>query len=278
MVLVLILGMGVGLLMGLTGAGGGILSVPILVTGLGWTMQQAAPVALVAVAVGATIGAVDGFRKGLVRYKAAMLMAVVGIPMTRLGMNWAHEVPGDGLKVVFAFLLIYLGRKMFKQADSGHLFEEWGPLRVALINQHTGRFIWTPSTALLLACIGAVTGALSRLLGVGGGFFIVPMLKKFTRLSMSGIVATSLFLIALVSGGGAINASLLGTTWPEATWPFVAAIALGVLGGRRFAHQFRAESLQRIFAGVLLLVAAILLLQAASVGLDVLVKGTNPAT
>ena len=266
MVLVLILGIGVGLLMGLTGAGGGILSVPILVTGLGWSMQQAAPVALVAVAVGATVGAVDGFRQGLVRYKAAMLMAVVGIPMTRLGLHWAQEVPGEGLKVVFAVLLLHLGRRMFKQAGSGKLFEEWGPLRVALINQHTGRFIWTPSTALLMVGIGAVTGLLSGLLGVGGGFFIVPMLKKFTRLSMSGIVATSLFLIALVSGGGAINASLLGTTWPDATWPFVSAVALGVLGGRRFAHQIRAELLQRIFAGVLLLVAVILLVQAGFAG------------
>ena len=273
--LVLALGVGVGLLMGLTGAGGGILSVPILVTGLGWSMQEAAPVALMAVAVGASVGAVDGLRKGLVRYKAALLMALFGVPMTRLGLDLAKRLPGEGLKLVFAILLIHLGLKMYRQARSGTLFEEWGPLQVALINHQTGRFIWTPSTALLMIGIGSVTGLLSGLLGVGGGFFIVPMLKKFSRLSMPGIVATSLFLIALVSGGGVINASLDGTNWPAQTWPFVVAVTLGVMGGRRFAHQVRPELLQRAFAGVLLMVAVILLAQAGS---EWWIKGMSPAT
>ena len=67
MILVVVLGVLIGAIMGLTGAGGGILAVPLLVAGMHWSMQQAAPVALFAVASGAAVGAFDGFRH-LVRH------------------------------------------------------------------------------------------------------------------------------------------------------------------------------------------------------------------
>ena len=58
--IVIALGVLIGAIMGIMGAGGGILAVPVLVAGLHWSMQQAAPVALVAVAAGAMVGALDG--------------------------------------------------------------------------------------------------------------------------------------------------------------------------------------------------------------------------
>ena len=82
MEITLILGIVVGAVLGLTGAGGGILAVPALVSGMGWSMQQAAPVALIAVAGGAALGAVEGLKKGLVRYKAALVMVISGLPLT----------------------------------------------------------------------------------------------------------------------------------------------------------------------------------------------------
>ena len=78
----LILGVVVGVVLGLTGAGGGILAVPALVIGMGWSVQEATPVALIAVASGAALGAFDGLCKGLVRYKAALVMGgaiVIGL-------------------------------------------------------------------------------------------------------------------------------------------------------------------------------------------------------
>ena len=93
------LGVVVGAVLGLTGAGGGILAVPALVVGLGWSMQQAAPVALIAVAGGAAVGAIEGFRRRLVRYRAAILMAATGIPVTFIGIlarafRFAARPPG----------------------------------------------------------------------------------------------------------------------------------------------------------------------------------------
>ena len=84
-------------------------------------------------------------------------------------------------------------------------------------------------TALVLGLVGSVTGLMTGLLGVGGGFLIVPLMRRFTDLSMQGIVATSLFVITLVSGGGVVNAYLSGAHFPALeTSCFVAAMITGM--------------------------------------------------
>ncbi|MFB9158825.1 TSUP family transporter, partial [Chromobacterium violaceum] len=85
MALTLLLGVLVGAVLGLTGAGGGILAVPALMASQGWSVPQAAPVALLAVAAGAALGAWEGWRRGEVRYRAAALMALCGLPGSALG-------------------------------------------------------------------------------------------------------------------------------------------------------------------------------------------------
>ena len=72
-IVVVVIGALVGLVMGLTGAGGGILAVPALVYTQGWSMQQAMPVALLAVSCAALIGAVEGLMRKLVRYPCCYL-------------------------------------------------------------------------------------------------------------------------------------------------------------------------------------------------------------
>ena len=199
-----VLGVLVGVILGLTGAGGGILAVPALVAGMGWSMQQAAPVALIAVAGAAAIGAVEGFRRKLVRYKAAMLMAVSGIPAVSLGIFVAHGVPQPALLAIFAAVMVLVAVRLFLQTRQDNNVENMAGSKFGRLNPSTGRFAWSLSTAVLLAAIGALTGFMTGLLGIGGGFVIVPMLRKFTNVSMHGIVATSLLVIALVGTGGVV--------------------------------------------------------------------------
>lgn len=73
-----VLGMVAGLVLGLTGAGGSILALPLLMFGLGWTLPQAAPVALLAVSAAATFGTVVAWDVRFVRYRAALLMSAAG--------------------------------------------------------------------------------------------------------------------------------------------------------------------------------------------------------
>ena len=71
-------GLVIGVLLGLTGAGGGILAVPALMTTQGWTVAQAAPVGLLAVTLSALVGTFEGLFKRIVRYRAALWIAQIG--------------------------------------------------------------------------------------------------------------------------------------------------------------------------------------------------------
>jgi len=262
---VMVLGVLIGAVMGLTGAGGGILAVPVLVAGMHWTMQQAAPVALIAVAAGAAVGAIDGFRHRLVRYKAAILMAICGIPLTRLGQYWAHLLPQYLLMGGFSCLMFIVSWRFFQQSRrSNSAIDEQG-LRLALINADTGKFIWTPAAATALASIGMLTGIMTGLLGVGGGFLIVPLMRHFTHLAIPGIVATSLFVITLVGSGGVLNSILSGAKPPVfETCAFVTAMVLGMLFGRRISQRLHPAQIQRAFAALLFCVAVYMLVKAYS--------------
>lgn len=252
MEIVIALGVLIGAIMGIMGAGGGILAVPVLVAGLHWSMQQAAPVALVAVAAGAIVGAVDGFKHRLVRYKAAILMATCGIPMTHLGQQWAHALPQHVLMGGFAALMLMVARRFYKQAQhTAHASDD--VLALAFISDATGKFIWTPVTALVLGGIGVFTGLMTGLLGVGGGFLIVPLMRRFTNLALPGIVATSLFLISMVSTGGVINAVMSGAELPWfETSGFVVAMVSGMLTGRHLSRRLNPKQVQLGFSLLLL--------------------------
>ncbi|WDD94594.1 sulfite exporter TauE/SafE family protein [Burkholderia sp. FERM BP-3421] len=264
MLIALILGGVVGAVLGLTGAGGGILAVPVLVVGMGLHMQQAAPVALVAVAGSAAIGALEGFRRGLVRYRAAFLMTATGIPLTSLGVKLAHSLPQRVLLTLFALTMGVVAVRLLRQA----LGERRGVTRasslcVGRVNQETGRLIWSWQTALALASTGAMTGLMTGLLGVGGGFVIVPMLRKFTHVPMHGIVATSLTVIAFVGTGAMLVALFAGVRAPlELTLWFSATTALGMAGGRWASRFLSALHVQIAFGSVLVCVALGLLVKA----------------
>ena len=260
MSLVIVLGILIGAIMGLTGAGGGILAVPVLVAGMQWSMQEAAPVALIAVASGAAVGAIDGFRHRLVRYKAAILMAICGLPMAHLGQKWAQILPQYVLMGGFSLIMIAVSWRFYKLSMQTNITSEEVALRLAFINSDTGKFIWTPLAATVLASIGLLTGLMTGLLGVGGGFLIVPLMRRFTHLAIPGIVATSLFVITLVGSGGVINALLAGARLPlMETSGFVASMVTGMLLGRMLSHKLHARHVQFGFAILLLSVSVFML-------------------
>ena len=253
------LGLIVGLILALTGAGGAILAVPLLVFGLHLTMVQAGPPALLAVALSAAIGAMLGLRTGLLRYKAAGLIAAVGVICSPLGLWVAHRVPNAPLTVVFAVVLAFVALRMFLQARNELAGRPPDPRRApppCLIDPTVGRLHWTMACARALASAGALAGFLSGLLGVGGGFVIVPALRRFTDLEMRSVVATSLAVIALVSVGGVVAAGLSGHVEWGIAFPFAAGAIVGMLGGRVIASRVKGPRLQQGFALTSGLIAA----------------------
>ncbi|WP_271411244.1 sulfite exporter TauE/SafE family protein [Pseudomonas sp. Q1-7] len=267
MLLEMLYGLGVGVALGLTG-GGGVLAVPALMLGLGYSLPEATPVALIAVGAAAMLGCLDGLRRGLVRYKAALLMALGGAICAPLGLQLARTLPVTALMLLFCAVLLLIAARMAGQALSaqapGALPETLG--RNCMINVATGRFRWNARCFISLSAIGGLSGLCSGLLGVGGGFLIVPGVRQFSNLGMHGIVATSLMVIALISATTVTGFLWTGGTLPSAAWVFIAAAGGGMLGGRLLSPRVPARHLQLGFA-LLAGLAALLLLSKALVPL-----------
>jgi uncharacterized membrane protein YfcA len=266
------LGVLVGLILGLTGAGGAILAVPLLIFALNWDVARSAPVALVAVAASAALGAAIGLRQGCVRYRAAMVMAGGGALMTPIGLYLAHRVPVAPLALVFSAVLMYVAWRMYRQArpisaiassaaTTPCEIPSGGRSAPCQLNSSTGRFVWTAPCAKALAVSGLATGLLSGLLGVGGGFVIVPALRHTTDLPMHSIVATSLLVVALVSTFAVVSSAVTGHLDLSIAWPFAVGALLGMLAGRVIAPRIAGPKLQRGFAGLAALVAVGLVLK-----------------
>lgn len=268
-----VLGVAVGLVLGLTGAGGSILAVPLLMAGLGWTLPQAAPVALAAVCAAATFGTVVAWDVTHVRYRAAALMGLVAVATAPLGIWSAGVLPLRLLMLLFAAVLVAVAVRMLRQSLRA-------PGEAAIVRatvagdgampggrwihiDSSGRIVWGPGTAATVGAIGAATGYVAGLLGVGGGFVIVPSLRLSSGLSMHTCVATSLMAIALISAVAFVGALAQGVSvdW-RAALPFVAGALAGMLAGRRLAPRVAGPHLQQGFAGIMLLAALWLVAQA----------------
>ncbi|MDO9453571.1 MAG: sulfite exporter TauE/SafE family protein [Stagnimonas sp.] len=259
------LGILVGLILALTGAGGAIIAVPLLMFGFHWDVIHAAPVALLAVCSSGLVGTALGLRAGIVRYKAALLMAGVGSALAPLGLWVAHRLPATPLTLLFAAVLVFVALRMFQQAGrelSGlPALEVVTDAAACKLNEQTGRFEWTALCTRTLALAGAVAGFLSGLFGVGGGFVIVPALKRSTDLPMHAVVATALMVVALVSASTVVSSIVAGRLDVAVGIPFACGAVTAMLAGRRLAHRLAGPRLQQGFAVLTLMVAGGLLVK-----------------
>lgn len=250
------LGALIGLVLALTGAGGGVMAIPLLVFGLHLPVQQAGPVGLVAVGLAAALGAVLGLREGIVRYRAAALIGVAGMVVAPLGVWLAQHLPNRPLLGAFSLVLLYTAWRMLRKKSNMDSSALQVPCHVSEADH---RISWTLPCARALGGTGLASGLLSGLLGVGGGFVIVPALTRYTDLDVRSIQVTSLAVIALVSVSGVSAAALQGSVpWPVAL-PFAGGAAAALLVGRLLASRINATRLQQAFAWFTVLVALLMI-------------------
>ena len=255
-----LLGALVGLSLGLTGGGGAIFAVPLLVYGLRVDPREAIGVSLVTVGATALVGFVQRWRVGLVEMRTGLLFAAAGMTTAPLGAWLAVRIPEALLLVMFAVLMLVVALRMWSKARDvaeRHVLvvrpDEPGPV---CRRDPQGVLHWNSRCALLLVGVGLATGMLTGLFGVGGGFIIVPALVFFSGMGIQRAVGTSLLVIALVSVSGIASLVIAGRTMP---WSIVAWFAGGSLSGlfigTRLAARLGGTTLQRVFALAIILIA-----------------------
>ncbi|MGB7815863.1 MAG: sulfite exporter TauE/SafE family protein [Methylotenera sp.] len=252
------LGLFVGLVLALTGAGGSILAIPLLAFGLHLSMAQAAPIGLLAVMLASSIGAIQGLRAGTVRYKAAMLIASFGVLFAPLGIWLAHRTSNQHLSLMFAIVLAYVAWRMWHQNTQNLQADTHKPAPACVLNPATSRLFWTAPCTKRLVITGSLAGFLSGLLGVGGGFVIVPSLRKVSNFDMQTIVATSLMAIAIVSAVSISTYLLHSNILWQIAIPFAASTMVSMLVFRLISTRIPAIISQRSFA-MLATIAALML-------------------
>ena len=264
----ILLGSFTGTVLALTGAGGTIIAVPLLMFGLNLVVAEAAPIALLAVCLSSAMGALFAHRQGKVRYRAAGFIAITGVITAPIGTWLAQKLPNAPLTIVFALVLFYVAadilRQSKKQNDKAIVTSDSQSHSYSIpcqLEYTRGRLIWTWPCARALAFSGILTGFLSGLLGVGGGFVVVPALKKATNLQIQSIFATSLAVIALISAIGVTSVALMGGMNWSIALPFAAGALIGMLIGRIFASYLAGQKLQQSFAVIAICISVSMIIR-----------------
>lgn len=253
------LGLFVGLIMGLSGAGGSILAIPLLVLGLDLPLIQAAPISLLAIMAAALTGAIQGLYHGKVRYKAAILISAIGIILAPIGVWLAGRIPTKILSISLVCIMLYVAWRMWHQHKQDHQDQQDKAPSPCEINPATSRLFWTAYCTKRLIATGAIAGFLSGLLGVGGGFIIVPALKKVSNFDHQTIIATSLAIIALVSAGSVLIHLQNGNINWQIASPFVISAMIGMTASRLMSGFISIKHAQQFFS-IIALTAAVLML------------------
>jgi uncharacterized membrane protein YfcA len=273
----IVLGLFIGLVLAITGAGGAILSLPLLVFFLNLKMVDAAPISLMAITLSAGLAAGLGLRSGIVRYKAATLLASFGVLFAPLGVLLAHQLPERVLAILFSVILLIVSIRSFQKFRTPTLLigddcddpngcdDDEKPEPACSVNPATSKLFWNAPCTKRLILTGSFSGFLSGLLGVGGGFIIVPTLHSISNLENKMIVATSLAVISLVSMVSAFSyASNGGILWNIAL-PFVGATVVGMVLGRML-HSKISSHISVLIFGLLSATIAIVMLAKTLVG------------
>jgi uncharacterized protein len=238
MLLALIGALAIGLSLGLLGSGGSILTVPVLHYLVGQPDKLAIGGSLLVVGLIATAGSVPYALHRQVDWRNVAWFGLPGMLGAWLGATLARWVPGAMQLTLFSGVMLAAAWRMLSSA----------PLAAAEHQPHR----------MAVVAGGIAVGVLSGLVGVGGGFLIVPALVLLAAVPMSSAVGTSLAVIAMNSFTGFIKyLHVLATDGLSLDWRtlfLIAAVGIaGSLAGTRLGRRLPQATLRRLF-GVFLLV------------------------
>jgi uncharacterized protein len=241
----------IGLSLGLLGGGGSILTIPILVYVLGFGAKESIAMGLAVVGVTSLFGAAGHWRKGNLQLRAALIFGGVAMVGTYAGARLSVFVSGAAQLLLFAAVMLVAALFMFRN----------GRKEAAVAARKEPAHMPEPHKASfpLMAAAALGVGGLTGLVGVGGGFLIVPALVLLVGLPMKQAVGTSLLVIAFNSFVG--FAGYLGHV--EVPWAYLGVFtgiaAVGILAGTWVSHFVSQAALKRGFSAFLVLMGLFIL-------------------
>jgi uncharacterized membrane protein YfcA len=237
----LIAGAFIGGVLGFVGAGGAMLSVPILINLFDFTPHHATTAALAIVFLAAFAGAFPKMRSGEVLYKDALIIWGIGL-VTNIGFSTISDNFSDTfIKSGFACVLAFAGISM-------------------LNDPFTKIHRRIPISILIL--VSLIIGAMTGIFGIGGGFLAIPILVLFFGTPQNIAAGTSLLIISLNS----LTALLAHyQVWSEVQWSVPAAMAVTAVLVAGVASRLGSSSsprhLRKAFAALLLTISTLTFLQ-----------------
>lgn len=234
----------IGVALGMLGGGGSILTVPVFTYVAGLEPKIAIASSLPVIAVASTIGAIGHWRAGSVQLRTAALFGGFAMIGGFSGARLSGLLPARAQLLLFAAIMLGAAVSMLRPPRAPASTSPTKPLALGT-----------------LLPLGLGVGVLTGLLGVGGGFLIVPALTQFGRLPMHLAIGTSLTVIAMNSLAGTLG--YLGQVplpYPLLI-PFTGLAVMGIVAGTLLARRVPPQALRRAFAMLLLLVAGYIVYQ-----------------
>jgi len=252
---VIIAGLITGLLLGIFGSGGSIITMPALLYLLDVEPKSAIAMSLGIVAVTATFTALQHWKHGNVNLKVTAIFGLFGVAGTYAGALLGVITPVAIQLSLFAVVMYAAAWKMLKPEPQQH-----SPGDAATVIECDNGDRETPHYGHI-ALHGIGVGILTGIVGVGGGFLIVPALVLLSGLSMKRAVGTSLSIVALNSFAGFAGYAGSVPIDYELMGIFTIIAIAGSLAGSLLSYRLRPEQLKNGFAGFLMLVATYILIK-----------------
>lgn len=235
LVLSVLLALLIGVVLGMLGGGGAILTLPLLVYVLRVEPKTAIATSLFIVGTTSAIATVMHARAHAVRWRIAAIFGLAAVAGAYSGGRLARYLPATFLLVLFGIVMVTTSIAMLRGRKEPDPTKAERALRI-------GRMV----------VLGAAVGVLSGLIGAGGGFLIVPALALFGGLSLREAIGTSIFIITLQSFAGFVgHAAHVELEWALVLW-LSGATAVGSIIGSAVGAKISTTMLRRAFAWLVL--------------------------
>jgi uncharacterized membrane protein YfcA len=248
MALAISLSLFIGLSLGLLGGGGSILTVPILVYALNMEVKEAIATSLLVVETTSFVAMIQHARRGAVSWRVGPIFGAAGMVGAFLGGWFARYIPSALLLLGFALIMLATAWAMLRNGS-----------QVERVRQEGECLDCLPLAKIVVDGLGV--GAVTGLVGAGGGFLVVPALTLLGGLPMHLAIGTSLLVIALKSLAGFVGyLSHVSVNYALASVVTGSAVLGSLLGGW-LAHRIKARHLRKGFAWFVIAMAIYILVR-----------------